>query len=225
MRRIEAAAVRAGRDASGIVLVAVTKGFEAGLGAQAIEGGARHIGENRVQEALLKFAPLNRVAAASRVALTWHLIGHLQTNKVKDAVRIFDLIHSVDSVRLATAIDREALKIRKVQDILLEVNVSRETTKYGLALTEAGTVAREISSLGNVRLKGLMTVAPFVDDAQEARPYFRRLRELGEEIFRLKPDSPGSPFLSMGMTNDFEVAVEEGATHVRIGRGIFGERS
>jgi pyridoxal phosphate enzyme (YggS family) len=225
LKRIDVSLRRGNRDPSEVTLVAVTKGVEALRVKEAIGAGVRHIGENRIQEALLKREEIDRAARLAQVALTWHMLGHLQTNKVKDAVCLFDLIHSVDSVRLAEAIDKEAGKVSKTQDILLEVNVSKETSKYGFAPDDVGDAAQKIALFSHVRVRGLMTVAPIVDDPEKARPYFRRLKDISTDVFLHPPSSMDhGPFLSMGMTDDFEVAVQEGATHVRIGRGIFGLR-
>jgi pyridoxal phosphate enzyme (YggS family) len=206
-KRIREAALRVKRGPESIRLVAVTKeATEAGM-RQAIAAGISDIGENRVREALLKHKIFGDAG------LRWHMIGHLQSNKAKDAVKLFSLIHSVDSIKLARAIDKEASKIGKVQDILAEVNVSGEEAKFGMKPEDAGDFLREASSLKNINTLGLMTMAPFVDDAEKARPYFRKLKELA--------DSLGLKELSMGMTQDFEVAVEEGATMVRVGSAIF----
>ena len=147
--------------------------------------------------------------------IKWHMVGHLQRNKVKDAVRIFDLIHSVDSLRLAEKIDAEAGKISKVQDILLEIKTSPEAAKSGLSAQEAGEVVEKIADLKNIRLNGFMTIAPAVNNPEEARPYFRMLKDLRDKINDLR-------HLSMGMTDDFEIAIEEGADIIRVGRGVFG---
>jgi hypothetical protein len=189
--------------------VAVTKGFEAQAIRAAFDSGIRDFGENRVQEAEGKIAQLIDL----RPAVTWHMVGHLQSNKAKIAVELFDIIHSVDSVRLAEILNR---RVEKPLPVLLEVNVSGEATKGGFSVGETEAAVKEIRQLPNLKVLGLMTVAPFVADAEEVRPVFRKLRELR--------DSLGLEHLSMGMTDDFEVAVEEGATMLRIGRAIFGER-
>lgn len=215
--RIRAAALRAGRTPEEITLVAVTKGVQPELIFEAIDCGIEDIGENRIQEALLKYEELNAYARQRGRCLTWHMVGHLQTNKAKDAVRLFDLIHSVDSLRLAQELDRQAVRIGKVQDVLIEVKTSPEATKFGFLPEEVEGWVREIASLKNIRVKGLMTIAPQVDDPQKARPYFHTLTELKDKINRLT-------ILSMGMTDDLEAAVEEGTSMVRVGRGIFGQR-
>jgi len=206
-RRMELAAGQAGRDLAGVRLVAVTKQATIEQVREAVEAGISDIGENRVKEALLKKAELD-----SHI-VTWHMIGHLQTNKVKEALKVFSLIHSVDSIKLAETIDKEAGKIGKVQDVLVEVNVSGEGSKFGIKPAVLGNFLEETGRLKNIRVLGLMTMAPFADDAEDARPDFKKLKELAVR-YNLKE-------LSMGMTQDFEVAVEEGATIVRIGMAIF----
>ncbi|HAJ57036.1 MAG TPA: YggS family pyridoxal phosphate-dependent enzyme [Candidatus Omnitrophica bacterium] len=223
-KRMEAVATGAGRTSTDITLVAVTKGVALPFIYKAIDGGVGHIGENRVQEALLKFEPANFYADTKGRRLIWHMIGHLQTNKVKDAVRLFGLIHSVDSLRLAEEIDKQAKKISKVQDLLLEVKISHEATKSGFEPEEALGAVKEISSFKNIRVNGLMTIAPLFDDPEKTRPYFRKLKELEDKINQLRITDYRLPILSMGMTDDFQIAIQEGATMVRIGRGIFGER-
>jgi hypothetical protein len=225
LEKINAAAQKCGRDPRTIVWVAVTKGVALPHIQEAIENGVAHIGENRVQEALLKYGGLQEYAKGKGVKLFWHMVGHLQSNKAKDAVKIFDLIHSVDSVVLAAEIDRQALKIGKIQDILLQVNVSREATKFGFSVESVTGAFCELAALKNISIKGLMTIAPEVDDPEAVRPVFRKLKELSREVFVHRPSSiVHRPILSMGMTDDFQVAVEEGADLVRIGRGIFEAR-
>ena len=222
--RIARAAQRAATDLSEITLVAVTKNVGIEDIYQAIGAGITHVGESRVQEAVSKYEQVRAYAAAKGMSLVWHMIGHLQTNKVREAVRLFDLIHSVDSVRLARQIDKEAAGIGKVQDILVEVKTSSEAAKYGFVPEDVAGALKEMASLGHLSIKGLMTVAPAVSDPREARPYFRTLKELLIRINELRTRNDELRILSMGMTDDFEVAVEEGATVVRIGRGIFGDR-
>jgi len=200
---------RSRRSVDEITLVAITKGFEAQVVRAALDSGIRDFGENRVQEAEEKIAQLKDL----RPAVTWHMVGHLQSNKAKVAVGLFDIIHSVDSIKLAEILNRRA---EKPLTVLLEVNVSGEVTKTGFSLGELAAAAKEIAQLTNLNLMGLMTVAPFVPDPEEVRPVFRKLRELR--------DSLGLKQLSMGMTDDFEVAIEEGATMLRVGRAIFGDR-
>jgi len=208
-RRIAGACERAGRSPDEVTLVAVTKTIEVPAIEAAFNAGLRDFGENRVQEAKPKIEQLESL----RAQLTWHMVGHLQTNKAKTAVDIFDIIHSVDSLRLAEALSRRS---QKRLPVLIEVNVAAEATKGGFGLPEVDEAIRQIGRLPNIEIEGLMTLAPWVSDAEEVRPVFRRLRQLGDAL--------GLRHISMGMTDDFEVAIEEGATLVRIGRAIFGER-
>lgn len=233
--RIAAVCAGSGRDPASITIIAVSKGRTVEQIKEAIDAGITNIGENKVQEALEKFNRLSTILRHAQDAsskdtersrsvdyrLSIHMIGHLQTNKVKDAVKIFDLIHSVDSLRLAREIDRQSVKINKVQDVLIEVNTSGEAAKFGLKPDEAPEVIKEISQLKNINVKGLMTIAPVIDNPEQARPYFKELRQLRDEIYELRVTSYELRILSMGMTDDFEAAVEEGATIVRIGRAIF----
>lgn len=208
--RIAAAAARAERDPAGITLIAVTKTFPAETVAAAVAAGLRDIGENRVQEAEAKRPALAALAPPP----AWHLIGHLQRNKVKTALRLFDILHSVDSLTLAEAISRHAARPVRV---LLEVNVGGEASKDGFAPEVTLRAVEQVARLPNLDVRGLMTVAPAADNPEDVRPVFRRLRELR--------DAAGLRELSMGMTHDFEAAVEEGATMVRVGRALFGERA
>jgi pyridoxal phosphate enzyme (YggS family) len=207
-KRVAAACQKVGRSPDEVTIIAVSKTKPYLTVEAAFEAGATHFGENRIQEAEEKIAKL------SHISPTWHLIGHLQTNKVKTAVQIFDVIHSVDSVKLAEVISKQA---DKEIEILLQVNVAQEDTKGGFTVAELPEALKAVSELPNIRVQGLMTVAPWVNDAEEVRPVFKRLKELGDSL-ELK-------HLSMGMTDDYEVAIEEGATMVRIGRAIFGARS
>ena len=197
-----------------IILVAVTKNHGVDVMREAIDAGATDIGENRVQEAAEKFPVLNR-------NVTRHLIGHLQTNKVKPAVKLFDLIQSVDSIHLATALDKAAASISKVQDVLIQVNAAREPQKSGVLLEDLNSLIELVDSAKNLRLRGLMMIAPNLPDVENCRPLFRQMRTLFD---KLKPARAAFDFLSMGMTHDYKVAVEEGANVVRIGTAIFGER-
>jgi PLP dependent protein len=210
-----------GRDPLGVALVCVSKNRPVEEIKQALEAGVTDIGESRVQEALLKFNSLRAQQLKNSAAIKWHMIGHLQTNKVKDAVRIFDLIHSVDSFHLALEIEKQAARINKVQEILVEVNTSGEAAKSGVKPGQLPELVESISGLKNIRLMGLMTVAAAVDDPEKARPYFRELKELQNSVNKLIPAGSEPAILSMGMSDDFEVAVEEGSTMVRIGRLIF----
>jgi pyridoxal phosphate enzyme (YggS family) len=207
--RIAHAASRAGRSPDEVTIIAVTKYVGESDIQQAVEAGIEHFGENRVQEAQRKILRL----PGSGFCPTWHMIGHLQRNKVQTALKIFDIIHSIDSIQLAQSISAQA---EKVIPVLLQVNVAMEKTKGGFQSNELQEAVAEVSELPNLLIKGLMTIAPMVDKPEEVRPVFRELRELR--------DSFGLEHLSMGMSNDFEIAVEEGATMVRLGRIIFGER-
>lgn len=219
--RIANAVARVGRDAADITLVAVSKTYPVEALLAAYELGVRHFGENRVEEASTK-VPAFRLSINDPAAV-FHMIGHLQSRKAEDAVALFDRVHSVDSVKLAQRLSRLA---KQPLPILLEVNVSGEASKYGFDAARRDELYRAvetISLLPNLQLDGLMTMAPVVDDPEQARPVFRALRELRDEIEARYP-GVNLPQLSMGMTDDFEVAIEEGATLVRIGRAIFGER-
>ena len=211
--RIAAVAQRIKRDPKEITLVCVTKGRSVEQIREVIASGLKYIGENRIQEALLKYGQLS-AARFPQTDIQWQMIGHLQTNKVKDAVNIFDLIHSVDSLKLAEEIDRQAAKINKLQDILIEVKTSPEATKFGVAPEETPRLIEQITQLKNLRVKGLMTIAPFVDNVSQTRPYFSKLRQLRDQL-------NSGWLLSMGMSSDFEVAIEEGADMIRLGRIIF----
>jgi len=216
------------KDPDSVTLVAVSKGRPSEQIKEVILAGINNIGENKVQEALFKINQLRSTSyeppTANRQppAAKWHMVGHLQTNKAREAVRIFDLIHSVDSFKLAREIDKEAAKINKIQDILVEVNASGEITKFGLKPDEAIGVIKQIIELKNINIKGLMTIAPLLGDSEKARPYFRILRELLVKVnYELKTINYELKTLSMGMTDDFQVAIEEGSNMVRLGRAIF----
>lgn len=213
--KIKKAALKASRNPKGIKLVAVTKTATIEQIKEAISVGVKIIGENKVQEAKEKYQILS-------ADIEWHLVGHLQTNKVKYAIEIFDLIHSVDSIKLAKEIDKRSLQFGMITNVLVEVNVSGEETKYGIKPEEVEPFLKEISEFSRTRVRGLMTIAPMAEDKEEVRPYFRKLRELFEKIKSKNIKNVKMDYLSMGMTEDFEVAVEEGANMVRIGRGIFG---
>ncbi|MDP3731736.1 MAG: YggS family pyridoxal phosphate-dependent enzyme [Candidatus Omnitrophota bacterium] len=208
------------QDPSKITIVAVSKGRAIEQIKEAIEAGITDIGENRVQEALAKHRELSTIDYRLSI-VKWHMVGHLQTNKVKDAVRIFDLIQSVDSMRLAEEINKQAGKINKIQDILIEIKTSPEESRFGLKPDESIKVITELTKFKNIKIKGLMTIAPVVDDSEKARPYFRMLRELRDKINKLSAVSCQLSALSMGMTDDFETAIEEGSNMVRLGRAIF----
>jgi PLP dependent protein len=207
--RLARAAERAGRRPDDVLLIAVSKTVEVERIRAAVAAGITALGENRVQEAKSKIAELGRPAA-------WHLIGHLQSNKARDAVELFDLIHSLDRLELARELERRAGARGQVVEALLQVNVGGEASKGGVGPDAVGETLDAIGKLPHVRVRGLMTIPPEVERAEDARPWFRRLRELGERH--------GLGELSMGMSHDFEVAVEEGATMVRVGTAIFGPR-
>jgi len=213
--KIKKAALKANRNPQEIKLVAVTKTATIEQIKEAISAGVKIIGENKVQEAKEKYQILS-------ADIEWHLVGHLQTNKVKYAIEIFDLIHSVDSIKLAKEIDRRSLQFGMITNVLVEVNVSGEETKYGIKSEEVEPFLKEISEFSRIKVRGLMTIAPIAEDKEEVRPYFRKLRELSKEIKSKNIKNVKMDYLSMGMTDDFEVAIEEGANMVRIGRGIFG---
>jgi hypothetical protein len=216
--RIAAAARRAGREPSSVRLVTVTKTVDRDRIRQAITAGAAILGENRVQEAKEKIEAFGKAA-------NWHLIGHLQTNKAKYAVKLFDLIHSVDNRELAKELDRQAGKIGKVQDVLIEVSIAGEAAKAGVGIGDTVQLVKEAAGLKHIRVLGLMTMPPFSDDPERARPYFRKLRDLADAVRKEAIAGVSMNELSMGMSGDFEVAIEEGATLVRVGTAIFGERS
>jgi pyridoxal phosphate enzyme (YggS family) len=216
--RIALAAKRAGRDPASVRLVVVTKTIDQERIKEAVEAGATIFGENRVQEAKGKIEKLGAVAS-------WHLIGHLQVNKAKYAVKLFDVIHSVDSLELAAEIDKQAAKIGKKQNVLVEVNIAGEASKAGMAVKNAPTLVREIAKHNNIAIQGLMTIPPFSENPEDSRPYFCVLRELAESLAGGDIPNADMKELSMGMSGDFEVAIEEGATMVRVGTLIFGERA
>ena len=217
------AAAMAGRDPTSVRLVAATKTLLPTHIVMAINAGLRIFGENRVQEALVKMRALTS-EERSLSDVSWHMIGHLQKNKVKSVVGNFDLIHSVDSLALAQAIDDRARSLETSQQILLQVNVSGESGKYGLAPAVVRSTVHGIASMKHVHLRGLMTIPPFAETAQQTRAIFCGLRSLAIEIEDEGIDGVDMTELSMGMSDDYEIAIEEGATMVRIGRGIFGER-
>jgi len=211
-QRVDRAAERAGRSPAEVTIVAVSKGFPPSAIEEAAAAGIAHLGENRVQEAAAKIPGLGSLPA------TWHLVGHLQSNKAKTALELFDIIHSVDSLHLAEVLSHRAQTGAAQQPlpVLLEVNVTGEASKFGFPAGEVAAATQAVARLPRLDLRGLMTVAPFVNDPEAVRPVFRELRCLRDAL--------GLRELSMGMTADFEVAIEEGATLLRIGRAIFGER-
>jgi len=217
-QRIESAARGCGRDPESVRLVAVSKTVPAERVRQAAEAGVTLLGENYVQEAR------DKIEALADCEVSWHFIGHLQSNKAKYAVKLFDLIHSVDSAKLAAEIDKRAAKIGKKQPILVQVNIAEEETKSGVSVKQSTALLREISALDHIEVRGLMTMPPFFNQPERVRPFFRALRRLRDSIRESELPDVELNELSMGMTGDFEVAIEEGATLVRIGTAIFGER-
>lgn len=216
--RIQAACDRAGRKRAEVTLIAVSKTQDTEQILKVIDCGISSFGENKVQELREKHEKLKEQS------LEWHMIGHLQGNKVKYLPNLVCLIHSVDRLKIAQEIERVATKHNKVLDILIEVNVAKEDTKGGVFPEEVESLVREISKLPHVNIRGLMTVAPFTEEPEENRKYFRALHKIMVDLNEKNIDNVTMNVLSMGMTGDYEVAVEEGATHVRIGTGIFGER-
>lgn len=217
-KKIQAACDRSGRRREDITLIAVSKTKPVDMLKEAYDFGTRIFGENKVQEITEKYDALPR-------DISWHMIGHLQRNKVKYIIDKVDYIHSVDSVRLAETIEKEAAKHNLTVKILVEVNVAGEESKFGLSPEEVLPFIEEISKFSHIQVCGLMTIAPFVENPEENRPYFSRLRKLSVDIDSKKVNNVNMSMLSMGMTNDYEVAIEEGATMVRIGTGIFGARN
>ena len=214
MERIEKAAQGVGRNPEEINLVAVSKTVESARIKEAIEAGVSILGENYVQEAQKKIEEIGRI-------VSWHFIGHLQSNKAKYAVSLFDMIHSLDSISLAEELNRRAEKEGRTMNAMIEVNLSGETTKFGTEEEKAFDIARRVLNLSHLSLVGLMTMPPYFDDPRLSRPYYIRLRELKEKMIK---EGIQLRELSMGMSNDFEIAIEEGATYVRVGTAIFGER-
>jgi pyridoxal phosphate enzyme (YggS family) len=215
--RIEEACKRCGRDRSEVTLIAVSKTKPADMIREAYESGIRDFGENKVQEICDKYELLPD-------DIRWHMIGHLQRNKVKQVIDKTVLIHSVDSVRLAEQIEEEAAKKQICVDILLEVNVADEESKFGFRLEETEQAIRNISVFPHISIKGLMTIAPFVENSEQNRPVFKELNQFYVDMQRKNIDNVNMNMLSMGMTGDYEIAIEEGATLVRVGTGIFGTR-
>lgn len=215
---IKEACKRAGRDPKDVCLIAVSKTKPVSMLMEAYNEDIREFGENKVQEMCDKMTELPE-------DISWHMIGHLQTNKVKYIVGRTKLIHSVDSMKLAQEISKESCKKNVTSDILIEVNVAKEESKFGITVEETLSFVENISKLPGICVKGLMTIAPYVENPEENREIFRNLRKLSIDITNKDIDNVSMSILSMGMTNDYMVAIEEGATHVRVGTGIFGERN
>ena len=216
-KRICQACQRANRECKEVTLIAVSKTKPVSMLHEVYQEGIRSFGENKVQELMDKY---EQMPADTR----WHLIGHLQRNKVKYIVDKEELIHSVDSLRLAETIEQEAKKKNIIANILIEVNVAEEESKFGVKVEEVIPLIQEIAKFPHIRIKGLMTIAPYVENPEENRYVFARLRKLSVDIIEKNIDNVNVEILSMGMTNDYEVAIEEGATMVRVGTGIFGKR-
>lgn len=217
-KRIQAACDRAGRKREEVTLIAVSKTKPVETLQEAYDLGVRIFGENKVQELTAKYEALPK-------DIHWHMIGHLQTNKVKYIIDKAELIHSVDSLKLAETIEKEAAKHDLIADILVEVNVAEEESKFGMKMEEVIPFVEKVSAFPHVRVRGLMTIAPFVENPEENRSIFADLHKLYIDIKKKNHDNDTVSVLSMGMTNDYEVAIEEGATMVRVGTGIFGARN
>ena len=215
---IDEAERRSGREPKDVLLLAVSKTVEVSKIKAAVECGLDELGENRVQEIMEKYEPMGP-------DVKWHLIGHLQTNKVKYIIDKVKLIHSLESLKLAEEIDKQAKKHEITADVLVEINMAREESKFGILPEQAEEFIRELANLGNIRVRGLMTVAPFVENGEENRVYFRNMKQLLVDINAKKINNITMDILSMGMTGDYITAVEEGATIVRVGTGIFGSRN
>ena len=218
LNEVQYAADKAGRLPEDVLLIAVSKTKPESAIQELYDIGVRDFGENKVQELCSKYESLPK-------DIKWHLIGHLQRNKVKYIVDKVHLIHSVDSVRLAKEIQSEALKKNVIVNILVQVNVASEESKFGLDTSETEEIVRTIASMSNIRIKGLMTIAPFVDEGEENREIFKKLKQLSVDIDGKNIDNVCMNVLSMGMSGDYTVAIEEGATMVRVGTSIFGERN
>ncbi|MEK7248882.1 MAG: YggS family pyridoxal phosphate-dependent enzyme [Bacteroidota bacterium] len=219
-QRMDAACAKAGRNPTEVTLLAVSKTFPVEAIAEAVDAGLKDVGENYVQELLEK-----REALLHKRDIRWHFIGHLQSNKVKYIAEWIHLIHAVDNVGLAREIDKRALQAKRLIDVLVEVNTTGEQSKFGVKPEETVEFVETLTEFRNIRIAGLMTIGPFLPDPEGSRPMFRKLRLLKEEIARLNQPNIQMKHLSIGMTGDFEVAIDEGATIVRIGTAIFGKRT
>ena len=217
--RIAAAAASCGRGDGEIVLLAVSKTFPREYILQAAEAGVHEFGENRVQEAETKIPYIRET-----LELEWHLVGHLQSNKAKRAAELFDVIHSLDSVKLAEKLNQASLELGKTLSVLLQVDLGGEETKFGADPARIQEIMEAMPRFEGIRLNGLMTIPPFFENPEQARPFFAGLRELREKLETKQPGCLGKQHLSMGMSHDFEAAIREGATIVRIGTAVFGSR-
>jgi hypothetical protein len=211
-------AVSCGRNPDSVQLIAVSKRKSVETVMEGIKAGAGHLGENYIQEAIEKIDIIGKDSAC------WHFIGHLQSNKAKFAVQYFDYIHTVDTLKLAKEINKQAKKINKIQNILLQINIGEEDTKSGSGIEEAVELAKQISTFENVSLHGLMCLPPYFSEPEQARIYFKQMVQIKGQIMALQLENVSMEYLSMGMSNDFRVAIEEGSTMVRIGTSIFGAR-
>ena len=216
--KIQKACLRSGRDPKEVTLIAVSKTKPVSMIEEVYTEGIRDFGENKPQELKEKYDLMPK-------DINWHMIGHLQRNKIKYVVDRACMIHSIDSIRLAQAVEEEAAKREKVIPVLLEINIAREESKFGFLEEEVHDALEIISKLPHLRIEGLMTIAPFVENAEENRVHFKNLRKLSVDIKQKNIDNVNMCNLSMGMTGDYEIAIEEGATFVRVGTGIFGERN
>jgi len=217
-KQIKDTAMSCGRKPDTIQLIAVSKRKSVETIMEGVKAGAKHLGENYIQEAIEKIDIIGKETAC------WHFIGHLQSNKAKFAVKYFDYIHTVDTLKLAKAIDKQAKKIDKIQKILIQVNISQEETKSGTSTEDTIQLAEQITSFENLSLQGLMCMPPYFSESEKARIYFKQLDHIKGRITALKLDNMSMKHMSMGMSNDFKVAIEEGSTMVRVGTSIFGRR-
>ncbi len=217
--KVERACGQAGREMGDVTVVAATKGRSVLEVVEAVEAGISHVGENYVQELLDKKGEMDEAGYSD---ICWHAIGHLQRNKVRYVVPLCSRIHSVDSVRLAREIDKRAARIDKMQAVLLEINISGEESKFGIAPEQAAQLAEQIMELEHLQLRGLMTMPPYTDNPEESRPLFKVLRDLAEQLISLGLPREAMSELSMGMSGDYQVAIEEGATTIRLGTALFG---
>ncbi len=217
--KVERACERAGREIEDVTVMAATKGRSVPEIVEAVEAGISDVGENYVQELLDKKGELDEAGYSD---ICWHAIGHLQRNKVRYVVPLCSWIHSVDSVRLAQEIDKRAARINKVQAVLLEINILGEESKFGMAPEQAAQLAGQIMELEHLQLRGLMTMPPYTDNPEESRPLFKILRDLAEQLVSLGLPREAMSELSMGMSGDYQVAIEEGATTIRLGTALFG---
>lgn len=217
LTRARDAAIISNRKLSDVKLVAVTKTIDVDVIKKAVGYGILHIGESRVQELLRKYEQIGNV-------VKWHLIGHLQRNKVKYIIDKVDIIHSLDSYRLAKEINKRAKNINRIVECLLQVNVSGEKTKYGISPDDVKHVLEEVAPLNNIKIAGLMTIAPHVDDKEQVRQCFRTLKNIFDQVVKMNLSDVKMKYLSMGMSNDFEIAIQEGANIIRVGTSIFGQR-